>query len=214
MKKPPAIATALLLRLGPDNECIIGDLLEEYEAGRSRRWYWRQVLSLVATSTIRQIRARPARTVVATTLGWATLLLAFALLGDRTADGMARLFWNWNRESAYAGTLPWWPFAISAGVVSYAGFALSALVVSRVARPFDVPILLGYAASVTVALAGSAMLIEMLTRRTGAVPMPHPLFYIVSVTLPYQWRSGLVLVPLVIILCGLAGRQRSETRSA
>jgi hypothetical protein len=99
-------------------------------------------------------------------------------------------------------------------VVSYAGFALSALVVSRVARPFDVPILLGYAASVTVALAGSAMLIEMLTRRTGAVPVPHPLFYIVSVTLPYQWRSGLVLVPLVIILCGLAGRQRSETRSA
>jgi hypothetical protein len=207
MKRPPTVATAILLRLGPDDECIIGDLMEDYAGGRSRCWYWRQVLSAVVLGTIRQMRARPARAVFATAIGWTTLLLAFTVLGDRTAEGIAGLFWNWDRSSAYAGTLPWWPFHLSAAFVSYAGFAVSAWAVSRVARPFAASMVLTYAASVTIALAGSALLLEVLIQQNGRVAVPHPLFYFVSVTLPYRWRSGLVLVPLVIVVCGMAGRR-------
>jgi signal peptidase I len=43
---PPALATWLLQHCGVGyrGECLAGDLIEEYHAGRSRAWYWRQVL--------------------------------------------------------------------------------------------------------------------------------------------------------------------------
>ena len=212
MKKPPTVATTILMRLGPEDECIIGDLLEEYEAGRSRWWFWHQALSAIVSGAILQTRARPARVLVAVAIGWTSLLLVFALLGDRVADGLAGLLWNWDRQAAYVSDV-WWPFAICAAMVSYTGFALSAWLVSRFTRRAEGPMLLAYTASVVVVLAGSAVLIEILTWLNGRVPVPHPLFYIVSVTLPYQWRSGLVLVPLVIILCGMAGHRRRRLSS-
>lgn len=207
MKKRPTFATAILVSLGPDDECIVGDLLEEYEAGRSRWWFWRQALSAIVAGAILQIRARPARALAAVMIGWTSLLLVFAILGDRVANGLAGLLWNWDRQTAYASDV-WWPFAICAAMVSYTGFAVSAWVVSRFARPAAGPMLLAYTASVVVVLAGSALLIEILTRLNGRVPVPHPLFYIVSVTLPHHWRSGFFLVPLVMLLCGTAVGQR------
>jgi len=69
------------------------------------------------------------------------------------------------------------------------------------------------AASVAVALAASALLIEVLTHQHGRVAVPHPLFYFISVTLPYHWRSGLVLGPLVIVAGGMAGRREVRLSS-
>jgi len=43
MKKPPALATILLNRLGPRDQSIAGDVYEEYDTGRSKTWFWRQV---------------------------------------------------------------------------------------------------------------------------------------------------------------------------
>src|SRR5205823_4487536 len=74
MKKPPTVATTILMRLGPEDECIIGDLLEEYEAGRSRWWFWHQAVSAIVSGAILQTRARPARVLVAVAIGWASLL--------------------------------------------------------------------------------------------------------------------------------------------
>jgi hypothetical protein len=54
-------------------------------------------------------------------------------------------------------------------------------------------------------LVASAVALEILMRR-GPVPVPHPLFYFVSVTLAYQWRTGFLLVPLLMLLAG-AGAQ-------
>jgi hypothetical protein len=47
--EPPRFARLLLERLGPQNEPLCGDLLEEYRAGRSRWWYWRQALAAVTS---------------------------------------------------------------------------------------------------------------------------------------------------------------------
>jgi hypothetical protein len=41
--RPPALASWLLRRLVAD-DVIAGDLLEQYRVGRSRRWYWQQVV--------------------------------------------------------------------------------------------------------------------------------------------------------------------------
>ena len=44
----PRLAVALLRRFVPDNEPLVGDLLEEFGTRQSRLWFWRQVLLAVA----------------------------------------------------------------------------------------------------------------------------------------------------------------------
>jgi hypothetical protein len=41
----------LLLKRFTENEHLIGDLQEEYRAGRSRAWYWRQVMAALMMRT-------------------------------------------------------------------------------------------------------------------------------------------------------------------
>ena len=219
MRKTPALATALLLRFGPQDDSFVGDLAEEYSGGRSRAWFWRQVLAAIALASVRQIEAHPLRTTMAVATGWATALLLFFTLGDRVANGLAGWLWAWDRQTAYQ-TGVWWPFAISAWVVSYAGFIASAVVVARIYRRKAGPMLMAYAASMLVALAASAVTIEVLSRLwDNRVPVPHTLFYVVSVALPFHWRSGLLLAPATILIAGLladgrhgvSARRRSQT---
>lgn len=201
MKKTPAVATALLSRLGPGDESLLGDLAEEYQSGRSRAWYWRQVLSAVALTSMREVGAHPLRTLASIATGWGSLLLLFLAFGDLTANGLAGFFWGWDRQAAYA-TGWWWPFQLTAVFVSYAGFALSALAVAR-SNPRNAPaMLLAYAASVMLVLLGFDVWME--TAMAGnRVPIPHALFYAVSVALPYHWRSGVLLAPSLILAVGL-----------
>jgi hypothetical protein len=44
---PPRLATALLTLLAPGNEALTGDLLEQFQHGKSRSWFWRQVVSTI-----------------------------------------------------------------------------------------------------------------------------------------------------------------------
>jgi hypothetical protein len=209
MRKLPVLATALLQRLGPADVSFVGDLVEEYGAGRSRAWYWRQVLSAIVLGSVRHVHRHPLRAVGGVATGWATLLVFF-LFGDAVAGGLAGWLWGWDRQAAYR-TGDWRPFAAVALGVSYTGFALSALAVTRLLRQHVGPPLIAYAGSMLVVLAASAVLIEVLSRLYGGVPVPHTLFYLISVAVPYHWRSGLVLAPLTILVVGaLASARTSE----
>jgi hypothetical protein len=42
-KQPPAMASWCLVNLSDPDEGLLGDMFEEYQRRRSRRWYWRQV---------------------------------------------------------------------------------------------------------------------------------------------------------------------------
>jgi hypothetical protein len=60
---PPRMASWLLRHLGPSygRDSLAGDLFEEYQAGKTRAWYWRQVLAaawIARTEAIR-IQWRP-----------------------------------------------------------------------------------------------------------------------------------------------------------
>ena len=57
---PPALATKLLESLVPQrtSEALLGDLIEQYEAGRSRTWYWQQVILALVISAGREVRTR------------------------------------------------------------------------------------------------------------------------------------------------------------
>ena len=56
--RPPRLALALLERCIPDNEPLVGDLLEAF-VNRSDAWFWRQSAFAVLTRTVFQIRTRP-----------------------------------------------------------------------------------------------------------------------------------------------------------
>jgi len=57
----PAIATWLLTLFcsDPENQSVIGDLLEHYQRGSGRFWYWRQVLAIVSLELYDRVVRRP-----------------------------------------------------------------------------------------------------------------------------------------------------------
>lgn len=205
MNQPPALATALLNRLGPRDQSLVGDAYEEHAAGRSRAWFWRQVIAAVAYGAAADIRCAPGRAIFAIATGWMAAAAVF-LFGDRIAPGLAGFFWHWNQQAAYANNV-WWPFYIGALLVTYGGFGLSAVVVARLnyGRP---GMLLAYVASTFAMLAVAALLLQILIARYVAVPLPHPLFYAVFTTLPFLWYSGILLVPLTMLVCGTIATAR------
>jgi len=72
--RPPLLATWMLrLVIGPHSESLEGDLLEGWRSGRSRAWYWRQVL--VAVSPVRSATVNPL-----VRLGFAVAALAITAL--------------------------------------------------------------------------------------------------------------------------------------
>jgi hypothetical protein len=58
--EPPSLATWMLRHCIPGrrNEALAGDLLEEFRAGRSIAWYWRQVLDAIVLGCTREILNR------------------------------------------------------------------------------------------------------------------------------------------------------------
>jgi hypothetical protein len=47
---PPRLALSLLSRWLPDDDPLTGDLVEEFAAGRSRAWFWRQTWSALGAA--------------------------------------------------------------------------------------------------------------------------------------------------------------------
>src|SRR5438128_8487391 len=75
--QPPAVATWLLKRFGcrPQNEAILGDLIEQYRNGRHSLWYWRQIVTAIAVSSFREVWRQKTRTLAALSAGW--IIFAF-----------------------------------------------------------------------------------------------------------------------------------------
>jgi hypothetical protein len=71
---PPALATKLLESLVAErtSEALLGDLVEQYEGGRSRAWYWRQVFLALVISAGREGRAHKLQAVSAIIIGYIT----------------------------------------------------------------------------------------------------------------------------------------------
>lgn len=71
-RRPPRLATWLLDRFGfaRNNPPLTGDLLEEFENGRSSAWYWRQTLVAISIGSVRNVR-RCWRPLTGTIIGWA-----------------------------------------------------------------------------------------------------------------------------------------------
>jgi hypothetical protein len=100
MKSSPRVARWLLSQFGcsAQNEAILGDLDEQFHAGRSRTWYWTQALTAVVTGFQREIAAHRFLAVRALGISW-TLLVGYAILFKRMA---AHLIANVRPDSEWA----------------------------------------------------------------------------------------------------------------
>src|SRR5689334_23254640 len=58
------LATALMERFGVEH-ALIGDVVEQRRAGRSRAWFWRQVVVALFSALARDLAAHPLRSTIA-----------------------------------------------------------------------------------------------------------------------------------------------------
>jgi len=96
--EPPALATWLLehARFSTTDSVIAGDLLEEFHAGRSAGWYWRQVLTAIVIGCAREARHHKVLAIRAILITWAAnygvFLLGrtvlYELFGNRRLPGL------------------------------------------------------------------------------------------------------------------------------
>ncbi len=54
---PPRLALALLRCVASGNEPLVGDLIEEFQSGRSASWFWRQVVMATVTRILHRRHA-------------------------------------------------------------------------------------------------------------------------------------------------------------
>jgi hypothetical protein len=76
-RRPPAFAAWLLCTFGAGSttDDLLGDLTEEYAAGRSYLWFWWQVLAAIPISLMNEVRAHPVLTLRAIGIGWLAMFL-------------------------------------------------------------------------------------------------------------------------------------------
>jgi hypothetical protein len=108
---PPYLATWMLEHwmLGSSNNALAGDLLEEFRsgrAGRTRAWYWRQVIVAIAISCSREILNH--RSVMLFAVMWSVASPAWLVLSSnaevntRAWGMMWQMDWPWSTICAIA----------------------------------------------------------------------------------------------------------------
>jgi hypothetical protein len=112
--RPPVLATWLLenARFSTTDSVIAGDLLEEFNRGRSATWYWRQVLGAIivgCTTEVRHHRVLAARAILIT---WAANFGAL-MLGREVMIELFR-----HGLLAYHPQLAMWAICLLGGIAS------------------------------------------------------------------------------------------------
>jgi len=92
--EPPRLATWTLEHLAPgkQNEALAGDLLEDFRAGRSNKWYWQQVFTACLTAWLRYLGDR--KMVVAFAVVWSMLAPIWTTLQKRIMHGPGHIMWR------------------------------------------------------------------------------------------------------------------------
>jgi hypothetical protein len=110
--EPPRLAIALLHRFIPDNEPLVGDLLEGFAVRQSRVWLWREVIAAIVMGSVQpRDREHPLGLESA-----ATDVLPETRTAPLPANGRLGLF-ALILITALAGAQVWWFFvpAIAGG---------------------------------------------------------------------------------------------------
>jgi hypothetical protein len=191
--RPPAVATWLLehLQSSPSNDSLAGDLFEEYGHGRSRLWYWKQVLAAIVVSACREITAHPVLALRAIVVGWAVWYFYAVAVIPALIVPLARriLPTGWAMTSS--------PFVITWWALWAPSYAVSGWAVARLHRPHRIAMVLAFAASIFLyeleCYPGFGFIQGTLSRAPGSFR------YLV-----FDWEA-LIVSPLSALLGGLWG---------
>ncbi len=93
--QPPRLATFLMERLAGCEPVLLGDLQEEYRAGQSRWWYWREALYVIAWSLVGAIRRHPVKFLRAIVAMMLAHWLAILALSARPLDPFVEMMPGW-----------------------------------------------------------------------------------------------------------------------
>jgi len=193
-RRAPALATWLLERFGVkwQNEALIGDLAEEYQAGKSAAWYWWQTLVAIALAVPRDIRQHKLLALRAIAIGW-ILARAFGwFFGDMTTHLPPWIMNHWSPPAQFVFgpiMVPW-----SLLKLALIGWMLLKLV------------LIGWLVARTHRAQAAAMVLIFATSRilyASTLYMSHYMsHYLVSGT--YGWSLHIFLQQYLMIFTNLA----------
>ena len=149
--KPPALAHWLLRHFGcsANNEAVIGDLDERFQAGRSSGWSWRQVSTAIWSGLLTELRMHGKLVIRALVVGW-TLVFTYQTFSRKLVtplvlylqDRAMRAYPSgWFNDAISAIEPHWWayrnyyvyPAALGAARISM-GFAAMILIGWIIAR--------------------------------------------------------------------------------
>lgn len=105
-RRPPLVATWFLEVLGSDprNDQMVGDLIERYSRGRSRSWYWRQMVAAIATSFLQQLRSQWLMVISALIAGWCL----WSILAAGLNAGLNAVIHPWEKQLPIVVAALWW----------------------------------------------------------------------------------------------------------
>jgi hypothetical protein len=191
-QQPPRVATWLAQRLvfGPRRESLLGDLIEQYRQGRSRSWYWRQVLAAIVVGNVHDVAAHKMLALRALTIGL-TLYYLFSF-PVTWAAGIAE---NWVSQQVIVcdPTSFWcqfWRNQFSVELLIYVAGAVSGGIVARLHRKHWVAMLSLYAASVLLFEGG--MVGWMMSQSVAPLPMSSGALILANLTVVMRPLSVLV----------------------
>jgi hypothetical protein len=183
---PPLIAAWILHRFGPmpETETIAGDLSEQYQLGRSRLWYWREVIVAILRGTWSEVQQHSLLLLLALLMAWTLNFIwhwfvtpfQYSLLVRYVLHGQARL-----QQIEWVGFLLDGPLAMAMGWLA-----------ARVAWRCRIP--------AVICIAGTGLLVGAWTIwKSAQIVWPESLGYHFSI-----WTS-VWPIPLMTILVLLGG---------
>ncbi len=100
--EPPSLATWMLDHAVPGgrDEGLAGDLLEEFRAGRSEGWYWRQTLSACVLGWLSNLNEN--RNLLVFAVLWSTLAPAWTMLIDRFENNAGLFGQMWRMDFPFS----------------------------------------------------------------------------------------------------------------
>ena len=102
MTAPPALATWLYERLGSPvtREAVVGDLIEQYQQGRSGAWYWRQVIKAILLGAVQDLGAHKLLALRALALFFLVMSL-FSTMVRLVYNALGIWAWNWTIDHGF-----------------------------------------------------------------------------------------------------------------
>lgn len=209
MKQPPRLATMLLHHLTKRTEPALGDLMEQFQSGKSKLWYWHQVMGVIAHAALEELRHSPALVfavmtgAVIVTLVTPLVITTIHMVDEQLFVRGFRWFYvngySFRRLPQSVASNPYWIYSSFYALVGWS--------VGRIAQRRQVAVVFAFAAS----MVACGLVSPMVGVRVDVTNLSyHLVFNAVSLDTIFHFAGWIVfnvaILPLVTLIAGLSAR--------